>query len=429
MSEIVEAYKQTAANLLRDPDDAEQLANQFTLLSARGKGTANLALARRCAAVAPKEFIAVFNLASAELKAGLYQDAINRFRKALDMAPPGRVRVTMQHIGLAWYASGDTDEALRWYGKALELGDDTDIRQSIAIARLQGGDLTAMYDFECKYHTPRRKPIAESGIPRWMGEDLTGKTIIVAHEQGYGDTIQFARFIPAVREADRVVWCGPASLDKLIFSEFDFDDFVSEDGPFEADYYCSPISICGALKINYADVGGGLYLRPHPPINLPGKFKVGLAWAGNVDYAHDEERSMSLEQLSPLIEIPGTQFYSFQVGRGEGDITRLGLDGLIGNLGATLKDWAHTARAVAAMDLVVTVDTGVAHLAGALGKPVFILLPYANCWRWMRFRTDTPWYSSATLFRQFTPGDWTVPVMRVKAEIEGMLDVRRNQAA
>jgi hypothetical protein len=105
--------------------------------------------------------------------------------------------------------------------------------------------------------------------------------------------------------------------------------------------------------------------------------------------------------LAPLLEIPGTGFYSFQVGDGEKDITRLGLDGLIANVGATLKDWHDTARAVQAMDLIVTVDSGVAHVAGALGKPVLILLPYANCWRWMLDRQDTPWYASAKLFRQW----------------------------
>ena len=422
MNEIAEAYKLTATKLLQDPDDPEQLANQFTLLSARGRGTANLTMARRCAAVAPKEFIAVFNLASAELKAGLYKESIEGFKRALNMAPPDRVRITMQHIGLAWYASGDPNEALRWYEKARELQGDTDIRQSIAIARLMAGDLTAMFDFECKYHTPRRKPIAESGVPRWMGQDLAGKTIIVAHEQGYGDTIQFARFIPELN-AGKVIWSGPPSISGLMTDNFAFDEAIGEDGPFEADYYCSPISICGALKVDYASVDPGPYLKA-APFKLPGKLKVGLAWAGNEDYAHDAERSMALEHLLPLLELPGTQFYSFQVGRGEEDITRLGLDGLIANLGGTFKDWRDTARAAAAMDLMVTVDSGGAHVSGALGRPTFVLLPYANCWRWMRHRVDSPWYASAKLFRQFSPGDWAVPVMRIKAEIEGMLNAK-----
>lgn len=417
---IVEAYKQTAVNLLKDPDSAENLSNQFTLLSARGKRSpAQLALAKRCAAVAPDRFIAVFNLGSAQLKAGLYHESIATFNRALPLADDYHRIVTLQHIGLAWYASGSPEEALKFYARC---PDSVELRQSIAIARLMSGDLTAMYDFECKYHTPRRKPIAESGIPRWMGEDLTGKTVIVAHEQGFGDTIQFSRFIPELK-ADRVIWSGLDALTRLMAENFSFSEMIGEDGPFEADYYCSPISICGALKAKYASVSGLPYMRAEP-MKLPprGRLKIGLAWAGNVDYAHDEERSIVLEELMPLLETPGTAFYSFQVGRGESDITRLGMDGLIANLGGTLKDWQDTARAVAAMDLIVTVDSGVAHIAGALGKPVFILLPFANCWRWMRDRADTPWYSSARLFRQFEPNKWGEPVLLVKRAIEEKLN-------
>ncbi len=414
---IVEAYKRTAANLLGNPDSAEDLSNQFTLLSARGKRTAaHLSIARRCAAVSDT-FIPVFNLASALLKEGQFEESIQLFMRALDMAPEEHKTDALQHVGLAWYASGDPAEALRWYAKC---PDSKELRQSIAIARLQGGDLTAMFDFECKYHTPRRKPIAESGIPRWMGEGLTGKTIIVAHEQGFGDTIQFSRFIPRISFAKHLIWSGPDSISDLIDDNFAIDELVGEDGPFDADYYCSPISICGALKADYADVDGKPYLKTAPLAlkGLGGKLKIGLAWSGNVDYAHDHERSVDLEQLAPLLETPGTQFFSFQVGRGEGDITRLGLDGLVANLGGTFRDWRDTARAAAAMDFMVSVDTGTAHIAGALGRPTFILLPYANCWRWMLDRQDTPWYSSAKLFRQFTPGDWTTPVNRIKADIE-----------
>lgn len=427
MMDVVEAYKRTAANLLKNPDSAEDLSSQFILLYSQGSGTAHLAIARRCAAIEPNKFLPVFNLGSAQLKSGLYQESVATFIRAFGLAPPEHARIAMLHIGLANYASGNTGEALKWYERGRALQDDTDVQQSIAIARLMSGELEAMHEFECKYHTPRRKPIVESGIPRWMGEDLTGKTVIVCHEQGFGDTIQFARFIPELK-AERVIWSGPLSLEQLMAENFAFSEMIGEDGPFEADYYCSPISICGALKAKYPSGSGAPYMRSDA-MKLPDRgLKVGLAWAGNADYAHDAERSIDLLQLAPLLEIPGTGLYSFQVGRGEGDITRLGLDGLIANLGGTLKDWKDTARAIMAMDVVVTVDSGVAHLAGALGKPVLILLPYANCWRWMLDRSDTPWYASARLFRQFAPGQWAEPVLHVKRALEEM-NGRRNQAS
>lgn len=422
-NEIVTAYKKTAVDLLINPDNAEALANQFVLLTARGERTAaHLAIAKRCEAIAPDKFIAVFNLASAQMRAGLYRESIETFTRALRLATGEHQVTALLHIGLAWYTAGDPDEALKWYERTKVLKDDKELRQSIAIAKLMRGDLAeGMFEFECKYHTPRRKPIAESGIPRWMGESLEGKTLIVAHEQGFGDTIQFARFIPQLK-AKRLIWSGPRSMAGLMAENFKFDEMVGEEGPFKADYYCSPISACGAIGIEYSDVSAKPYMAAQP-IKLParGKLKIGLAWAGNVDYAHDADRSIALDQLMPLLEVPGTAFYSLQVGRGEEDITRLGLDGLIANLGGTLRDWNDTARAISALDLVISVDSGAAHLAGALGKPCFTLLPYANCWRWMLKRADTPWYERMRLFRQEQPRDWALPISQVKTSIEDML--------
>lgn len=423
MNDILAAYKKTAVELLNDPDSAEALTNQFVLLHARGeRSAAQLALARRAAALAPDVFLTKINLGSAELRAGRYLAAVQHFTEALALADKPNEIVALQHIGLAWYAHGDLDEAMKYYRRAEVIAPDSkELQQSIAITRLMAGDLTAMFEFECKFHSPRRKAIAETGIHRWMGEDLTGKTIIVAHEQGFGDTIQFSRFIPQLK-AEKVIWSGPKSLEILMRENFKFDAMVDEDGPFVADYYCSPISACGALKAEYSAVDPKPYMTAQP-IKLPerGKIKIGLAWAGNIDYAHDADRSIALEELMPFLEIPGTAFYSLQVGRGEDEISRLGLDGMIANLGGTFKDWRDTARAIAALDLIITVDSGAAHLAGALGKPVFVLLPYANCWRWMRDRNDTPWYASAKLFRQLKAREWDYPVRMVKAEIENRL--------
>lgn len=425
LEQIVAAYKQTALDLLKDPDNPEALTTQFTLLAARGQRTeAHLAIARRCEAIGPDKFIAVFNLASAEMRAGLYRESVETFRRALTLATGEHQATTLQHIGLACYTAGDPVEALKWYQRVKALKDDKELRQSIAIAELMNGRLSALYEFECEHHTPRRKPIADSGIPRWMSEDLTGKTLIVAHEQGFGDTIQFARFIRQLKPG-RLIWSGPGSLSALMSDNFKCDAMLDEDGPFSADYYCSPISACGALKTEYADVDPQPYMTA-VPVKLPerGKLKIGLAWAGNVDYAHDADRSIALDELMPLLEIPGTAFYSLQVGRGEEDITRLGLDGMIANLGHRFTTWHDTARAIAAMDLVIACDTGAAHLAGAIGKPVFILLPFANCWRWMRDRADTPWYSSMRLFRQSIPRDWKAPVLSVQYAIKDMMHGR-----
>lgn len=407
--------------MLRDPDDAQALVNQFSVL-AQNSGVASpplLALMRRAASIAPARYEAAHNLGSALMRAGLYQEALDAFTKAVDLAPRPHQPEALHHVGMAWHDLGNFDQAIVWYDRAIAADqDDVEIRQSRAIAVLAQGNIgEGLFDFEVRYHKAARKPIASSGIPRWQGEDLNGKTLIIAHEQGYGDTIQFCRVIPLLK-AKRIIWSGPAELTGLIIENIKVDEAIDEAGPFEADYYCSPMSAFGAMGIQYPDVCGQPYINAHK-LNLPdrGKLKVGLAWKGSPSYAQDANRSMTLEAMCPLFDIPKAAFYSLQVG--SKDVTHLGLDGFIADLTTLIKDWRDTARAIAALDVVVAVDTAVAHLAGAMGKPVLILLPYSCCWRWMRGTDRTPWYDSAKLFRQSVPGEW--PMEAVAQELRSMI--------
>jgi len=380
-------------------------------------------LVRRAASLAPCQYEAVFNLGSALMRAGDYHACKDTFYKASLLAPKERRAEALHHVGMAWHDLGEFIEAIRWYDMAIEADPlDSEIRQSRAIANLAYGRLgEGLFDFEVKWHKPARKPVASSGIPRWEGGDLSGKHIIVAHEQGFGDTIQFCRVIPHL-QAVSIVFSGPPVLNGLIEDNIELAGICDEDGPFDADYYCSPMSAIGALGVQYHDIDGTPYMGAEP-MKLPerGKLKVGLAWKGSSGYAQDANRSMNLEQMASLFEIPNAAFYSLQVGESAADVSKAGLAGFIADLTMLIRDWRDTARAIAAMDVVVAVDTAVAHLAGALGKPVFILLPYSCCWRWMRETQTTPWYHSARLFRQHTPGQWNYPVSNVKRELEKMI--------
>lgn len=431
MDDIVGAYKKLAVDLLKDPDHAENLTNQLTLLVTKGdRNPSHLVLARRAVALAPNEFAAVFNLAAVEARGGLYDAALIHFEQALKIAPPDRLGDALHHVGLAWHDIGDFDKALEFYEKAIpHMPEHRELRASIAIAHLMRGELAeGLFEYECKHHKPLDRPIYHSGIKRWMGEDLTDKTLIVAHEQGYGDTLQFCRVIPKLK-ARRIIWSGPPLLERMITENFKFDEVMGQEGPFpDADYYCSPISACGALGLEYKDIDGKAYLKSDAQ-KLPdrGKLKVGISWAGNKDYAHDSHRSMKLNDLMPLFELPGTAFYSLQVGRGVEEIHAAGLDGFIADIGGTLRDWKDTARAIMAMDVMVCTDSANAHLAGALGKPVLLLLPYSCCWRWMRNGNTTPWYQNTKLFRQYLPEIW--PIIEVRKAIEDMLNGRRTEAS
>ncbi len=362
-------YQAQAARLLRSPDDAAALVEQFALLARRGEHTdAQLALAARAAALAPADFVAMFDYGSALMRASRYRESLDVFRRCLALAKGDDAATAMHHIGMAHHDLGNFCKAIAWYDQAIALvPEDRELRRSRGIARLCSGRLAeGLFDFEITWQEPAEKPIARSGIPRWRGEPLDGKTIIVSHEQGFGDTIQFCRFLPRLKPR-RVVFSGP------------------------------------------------------PELTARGKIKVGLVWRGSPGYRQDAVRSMRLADLCPLFELPGTAFYSLQVGPAGREISALGLDGFIADLTALIKDWRDTARAVMAMDVVVSVDTAVAHLAGALGKPVFLLLPFSCCWRWMRSRDDTPWYRSTRLYRQTVPNQWSGPVARVRSKLARML--------
>ena len=164
------------------------------------------------------------------------------------------------------------------------------------------------------------------------------------------------------------------------------------------------------------------------PIRLPqrGRLKVGLSWQGSPGYENDALRSASLGALCPLFDLPGAAFYSLQVRPGPDEISSLGLDGFIADLGSTLKDFRDTAQAIAAMDVIVTVDTANSHMAGALGIPVLMMLGKAPCWRWMQ-GPKTPWYRGHKIFRQSTVDQW--PIEAVRKELEAMLAAKTSSQA
>jgi hypothetical protein len=326
VAEVFEAYKVVARHLLDNPDDPEQLARQFTLLTGGGeRRPSHLVLARRCASIAPQNYTAQLNLGSALLRAGKYREGLDQFLRTRGLAPKDRQWEVLRLIALAHENLGDHAQSIKFYDQALALKDDPEIRQDRALSLLDSGDLAnGLFDFECKYFKPPRKVIAKSGIPRWMGEDLTGKHVVVHHEQGFGDTIQFCRFLPHIK-AGKITVAMPAGLMRLIRQNFTADEFVGEEGPFDADYYCSPMSACGAMRFDYANVPGQPYIKA-APFNLPprGKLKVGLVWRGSAGYTADVERSMSLADMSPLLEIPGLAFYSLQIGDGSKEVSNLG---------------------------------------------------------------------------------------------------------
>lgn len=255
--------------------------------------------------------------------------------------------------------------------------------------------------------------------PRWQGEPLQGKRLLLWAEQGLGDTIQMIRFAGSIKDAGgRVILECPKALAGLLKSVPGIDEIVVRGEEVPAfDVHLPLMSLPGILRVNSQVLPGPIpYLAGEPEkadlwrsrLESYARPRVGLVWSGNPKHANDRNRSMDPALLRPLLAERGS-FHTLQP-----DATAI--DGMV-SLGGMLTDFAETAAAISAMDLVISVDTSVAHLAGALGRPVWTLLPHAPDWRWMLDRTDSPWYPSMRLFRQATRGDWAGVVSRVIEEL------------
>jgi hypothetical protein len=267
-----------------------------------------------------------------------------------------------------------------------------------------------------------RRPFTQ---PQWDGGSLNGRTILLHAEQGLGDTLQFIRYAPLVAEAagNIVVEC-PAPLKRLLRHSLRQVPVLSKGEPLPPfDIHCPMLSLPLACRTTLANIPRQVpYLNADSELaaHWQGKLvsqrellKVGLAWAGNKAHKNDRHRSIELSTLAPLGEVPHVSFISLQKGEPAKQATRAPAGITLFDWSNELGDFADTATLIANLDLIISVDTAVAHLAGAMGKPVWTLLPFVPDWRWLLEREDSPWYPTMRLFRQSAPGDWSGVITRV----------------
>jgi len=311
------------------------------------------------------------------------------------------------HLGALRAGQGRLDEAEAAYRRALALAPGAAGTQRLLATLLlsQGRFAEGFALFEARHLLPGMgKP--DLPFPEWRGEDLAGKRLLIWPEQGFGDQIQFARFAPILqaRGVDVTLLCRPAlarlfagSLGVRVLAAEGSVDFPDPDGWVMAG------SLAGRLGITPQTVPGRPYLRASSawPRRLAGDFKIGLATRGNPAFVNDANRSLPPAQAARLERLPGAVVDLDPARTGAGD-------------------FADTAALIDQLDLVIAVDTAVAHLAGAMGKPCWLLLSALGAdWRWLRERTDTPWYPSMRLFRQSAPGDWDPVLQAVERALAG----------
>jgi tetratricopeptide (TPR) repeat protein len=387
------------------------------------------AIARYDAALAIKPDYAEAhnNRGNALLDLNRTDDALASFEQALARKPD--YPDALVNRGNALRDLNRDDEALASFDRALALSPQmAEAHWNKALLQLSRGEYEAGWPgYEWRWRRGGAVP-RDFAQPQWRGETLTGKTILLHAEQGFGDTVQFARYVPMVAGLGaKIILEVPDRLQPLLNGIDGVVALVSRGDALPTfDLHCPLLSLPFVFGTTLATIPAPVpYLRaPAARIEawrarLPqtGKPRVGIVWSGKSSHNNDHNRSIALSRLAPLMAVPGIEFVSLQREYRDADRVALGNFPALLRLDETLADFADTAAVVAQLDLVIAVDTAVAHLAGALDKPVWILLPYVVDWRWLLGRDDSPWYPSARLFRQPQIGDWDSVITRLASRL------------
>jgi tetratricopeptide (TPR) repeat protein len=390
---------------------------------------------RRALASDPAHYPALSNLGSVLLQKGQVQEAIDCYRRALAFNPADHE--VHNNLANAYAELGEHEQSVACYRQALALCPDLlPIHANLAHALLLRGDLPEGWKQQ-EWRWRIADPLTGRPPPDiWDGQDLDGRTIVVHAEQGFGDTIHFIRYVPllAARGGRVIIECQP-ELDRLLQTVAGAQQVVVRGQPL-------PTTDCHALLLSLpANFATTLQSIPaHVPyLHAPSdssqrwrarlamdssRLKIGLAWAGNPRQKNDHNRSMPLSSLAPLAQVPGASFYSLQKGEAANQTKHAPAGLHLIDCDKELTDFAETAALIEQLDLVISVDTSVAHLAGAMAKPTWTMLTFSADWRWLLERQDSPWYPTMRLFRQKTRGDWAGVVERVLAALQQLLRTR-----
>ena len=425
----VEALASFAQAVALKADYADAINNQGNALQALNRQQEALACFDRALQLDARFPEALNNKGSVLMALNRPAEALASLDGALALRPD--YAEALNNRGSAWYALRRHDKALADFGTALALQPGhAEARFHAGIVHLRLGQFSSgwpHYDLRWQIKGSRPYPSAR---PLWRGDadsDIGGKTLLVHAEQGLGDTLHFCRYVPMLRAlgAKVILQVQPALL-SLLSTLPGVDVLIAQgDAIPDHDFHCPVLSLPRAFRTDinsipaavpylHADAGKVAKWR----LRLAGspRRKIGIVCSGNAEQKDDHARSVALASFLPVLQADG-DFYLLQKDLRLGDEAFLASCGRLTDLRAELGDFSDTAAVVECMDLVITVCTSMAHLAGALGKPLWVLLSFSHCWRWLLDREDSPWYPSARLFRQPSRGDWPGVMARVAEEL------------
>jgi hypothetical protein len=399
--------------------------------SAAGRFASAAALLRSILGASGRDAFVLYGLGHMEYRQHKFGEAVRLLRQSLAMEPTNAK--AQCDLGLALFKLGEQQAAYDALMRGWTLDEELALAvMSEGIENLRAGDFG---DGWLKYEArliarPGVRPRRAFPQRRWLGrENIAGKTILLHSEQGFGDAIQFVRYVPRVAALGATVLLeGHAALMPV------FRDIAGVSATFELnealppfDVQCPLMSLPLAFRTDLASIPGEVpYLVARTAhvnewrrrLGERSGLRVGIAWSGNAANEADRERAIALETLTPLFAVPGCEFQLIQTDIRAADRQVLEQLPDLRDQSTTLSDsgdFTNTAALIAELDLVISVDTSVAHLAGALGKPVWLLLPSDPDWRWLLGRNDSPWYPTMRLFRQALPGDWRGVIAAVTA--------------
>jgi len=427
LAQAEQLYRQI---LQQQPDRIQALHRLGILASQVGKHEQAIPFFQRTLALAPNFAEAHFNLASAFQNQDKIEDAIAHYQRGLALNPS--YPEVYLNFGAALKAQCRLEDAIACYQRAITLKPNyPKARYNLALALLQRGDLPQGFtEYEWRWQLPHNPP-RNFSQPLWDGSSLQGQRILLHAEQGFGDTIQFIRYAPLVaRRGGYVIVECQAPLIQLVATVPGINQVVAQGETLpQFDVHVPLLSLPYLFETTLETIPTQIpYVSPpashHLKLDAPQgtQFKVGIAWAGSPKNPNNRHRSLDLAYFSTLLDISGVALYSLQKESPAAELDRLGnYKERIQDLSHQLHNFTDTAAVVAQLDLVITVDTSVAHLAGALGKPVWVLLNFDPDWRWLLGRETSPWYPSVRLFRQDSPGNWQDVFARVAESLSALL--------
>jgi tetratricopeptide (TPR) repeat protein len=425
--EAIDCYRQALA---KDPNAIQAQINLGTALLASGEGEAAVAAAERARELAPDSAEAQALLGQVLSAEGRFAEAEEACRRRVALTPDN-AEALIAH-GDALRSADRLDEAIDTYRRALTVAPDSaHAHANLGMAFLGAGRYAegwSEYEWRWKAENFPTRPRHEA--PRWDGSDPAGKTVLLHAEQGHGDSIQFLRYAPlvAARGARVILECHAPVL-PLAAKIPGIAAAMPLGGEVPAHDLQAPLMSLPHI------MGSTLANLPRPdcfsvPAELADKWRqrwrrlpgprIGLAWQGSKLHPGDRFRSIPLSRFAGLVLVPGYSFVSLQIGPGREQIAESGYGGRLLDPkaedygGEAYADFLETAAMLQALDLVITIDTALAHLAGSLGRPAWVLLPRPADWRWLTERSTSPWYSSLRLFRQPAPGDWASVLLEVE---------------